>query len=475
MNTISKARKRILEVLDENSFIEIGAHVMARATDFNLGEVRKPTDGVITGYGTMHGRLVYVYSQDESVLHGTIGEMHAKKIVRVYELAMKMGAPVVGFLSSYGLRLREASDALHGLGEIYLAQTRASGVIPQITAIVGVCGGGLALVPSLSDFSFIEKDHGQLFINSPNVLSGNTMDKNNTASANFQSAETGIVDAVGSEAHIISEIRRLIDFLPSNNEDEVHRECTDDLNRICEGIESYRGDTKQLLKMLSDDYQIFEMQKECAKEMVIAFISLNGYTVGAVANRTQLLDKEGKVIETYEAALSQKGCEKAASFMKFCNAYHIPILTVTNTSGFVSTIQSEKGIAKAVGEFIYTLADATVPKVNLIIGESMGSAAVVMNGKSIGADICISWPDTTIGTMEPMLAAKVLYEGKGADVIMAKAEEYKEKQTSVGSAARRGYVDHVIEAKDTRKYLIGSFEMLYTKSELKHYKKHGTV
>ncbi|MBD5451413.1 MAG: carboxyl transferase, partial [Lachnospiraceae bacterium] len=236
-STSSLASKRIESLLDENSFVEIGALVTARATDFNLKQADTPSDGVVTGYGVINGNLVYVYSQDAAVLNGSVGEMHAKKITNLYDLAMKTGAPVIGLIDSAGLRLQEAADALNAFGEIYLKQTLASGVIPQITAIFGSCGGGLALIPTLTDFTFMEEEKAKLFVNSPNALDGNNITKCDSSSAAFQSSESGIVDVVANEAAIYAKIRDLVTMLPANNEDEAsYDECTDDLNRVCADI-----------------------------------------------------------------------------------------------------------------------------------------------------------------------------------------------------------------------------------------------
>ena len=219
MSTTSKASQRIEALLDANSFVEIGALVTARATDFNLKQSETPSDGVVTGYGVIDGNLVYVYSQDASVLNGSVGEMHAKKIVRLYELAMKTGAPVIGLIDSAGLRLQEATDALHAFGEIYLKQTLASGVIPQITAVFGTCGGGLGLFPTMTDFTFMEEKSAKLFVNAPNALDGNVITKCDSSSAEFQAKESGIVDVTGDEGTVLAGIRRLVGFLPSNNQE----------------------------------------------------------------------------------------------------------------------------------------------------------------------------------------------------------------------------------------------------------------
>ena len=476
MSTTSKASQRINALLDDNSFVEIGGLVTARSTDFNMKPNETPSDGCITGYGVIGGKPVYVYSQDASVMNGTVGEMHAKKIVNLYDLAMKTGSPVIGLIDSAGLRLQEATDAMNAFGTIYLKQTLASGVIPQITAILGSCGGGLALFPTLTDFTFMEEKSAKLFVNAPNALDGNVITKCDSSSAAFQSEESGIVDVVADEASLFEKIRELMAFLPANNgEGSDIVECTDDLNRVSADLVNCVGDTSIALSILADDNNFFEVKANYAKDMVIGFLKLDGVTVGAVANRSEVCDDDGKVAEKLDAVLSAEGCEKAADFVSFCDAFEIPVLTLTNVKGYKATVESEKGIAKAAAKLTYALASATVPKVNVIIGKALGTAAIVMNSKAIGADITIAWPDAEIGTMDSKLAAKIMYDGQGADVISEKAAEYDALQLSAGSAARRGYVDQIVAAADTRKYVIGAFEMLFTKSEDGPAKKHGTV
>ncbi len=475
MSNSSQARQRIAALLDDSSFVEIGAAVTARSTDFDLKKTDTPSDGVVTGYGVIDGNLVYVYSQDASVLGGSVGEMHAKKIVNLYNLALKVGAPVIGLIDSAGVRLQESADALNAFGEIYLKQTEASGVIPQITAVFGNCGGGLALIPTLTDFTFMEKAKAKLFVNSPNVLDGNYAEKNDTASAAFQSDEAGIVDVVSDEDEIYDKIRSLVSMLPSNNEDEGYTECDDDLNRAAAELSGCKGDTSVALSLIADDQDFFELKSGYAKDMVIGLLKLNGSTVGAIANRSEILDENGKSAEKFDNVLSPRGCDKAADFIAFCDAFNIPILSLTNVKGYEATMCSEKRIARSVAKLTYSFANATVPKVNVIIGDAFGSAYVAMNSKAIGADITIAWPDAKIGAMEGKNAAAIMYDGESADVIKDKAKEYDELQASAAGAARRGYVDEIIDAADTRKYVIGAFEMLYTKREERPAKKHGTV
>lgn len=471
----SSASNRIAALLDENSFVEIGAKVTARATDFDMKNNETPADGVVTGYGVINGNLVYVYSQNASVLGGSVGEMHAKKIVRIYELAMKVGAPVIGLVDCAGLRLQEATDALNGFGEIYLKQTLASGVIPQITAIFGNCGGGLAVMPAITDFTFMEEKNAKLFVNTPNALAGNNVSKCDTASAKFQSEVCGNVDFVAEEAELIAQIRNLVTMLPANNEDDLsYEECTDDLNRASTDLANCAGDTSILLSKIADNEAFLETKAMYAKEMVTGFVKLNGVTVGCVANRSEVYGEEG--LETsYAKVLTPAGCEKAAEFINFCDAFEIPVLTITNVTGFSAEVEAEKSMAKSVAKLTYAFANASVPKVNVVTENAYGSAYVAMNSKSIGADIVYAWEEAKIGMMDSKLAAKIMYEGEGNDVINQKAAEYDKLQNSVESAAGRGYVDTIITAAETRKYVIGAFEMLFTKREDRPHKKHGTV
>ena len=472
----TSASSRIAALLDENSFVEVGAYIAARNTDFNMTEQETPADGVVTGYGTIGGCLVYVYSQDAAVLGGSMGEMHAKKICNIYSMAMKMGAPVIGLVDCAGLRLQEATDALEAFGSLYHKQAMASGVVPQITAIFGMCGGGLAVVPGLTDFTFMEAKNGKLFTNTPNAIPGNDISKCDTSSAKFQSETTGLVDGIGSDEEILADIRSLVCMLPSNNEeDSSYEECNDDLNRVCADLANAKEDTAIALTMISDDSIFCEVKKAYAKDMVTGFIRLNGMTVGAVANRSKVYDEEGNTAEEFDGTLSAMGCKKAAAFVKFCDAFGIPVLTLTNVKGLKATACSEKNLAREMAALTYAFADATVPKVNVITGKAFGSAYVTMNSKAIGADMVYAWPEAEIGMMAADMAAKIMYTDADADTLKAKTEEYKALQSSPLSAAGRGYVDTIIEPADTRKYVIGAFEMLFTKREESPMKKHGTV
>lgn len=474
-NNASLAMQRIAKLVDENSFMEIGSLVTARSTDFNLTAAKTPSDGVITGHGLVNGSLVFVYSQDASVLNGTIGEMHAKKIANVYDMAMKMGAPVIGLVDCGGIRLQESVDALEAFGTIYAKQVAASGIVPQICGIFGNCGGGLSVVPALCDFAFIEESKGKMFINSPDAVKGNRADKCDMSKAEFQAEENGCIDMVGSEDEIFAGMRELISMLPLNNESDVYtEECEDDLNRACENLSSMKGDPRYVLSEISDDHIFFETKAGYAKNMVTGFIKLNGMTIGAVANCCEVYNEEGEKAEEFDAVLTAKGCDKAAEFVQYCDAFSIPVLTLTNVNGFCNCKCAEKKLAKALARLTYALANATCAKVNLITGQAFGSAYAIMNSKSLGADLVYAWPEAKAGMMDASMAAKIMYPNADAVELKEKAAEYDSLQSNIMSAAARGYVDLVVDPVDTRKYLIAAFEMLYTKYVSEPDKKHGT-
>lgn len=467
------ARERIEYLLDENTFVEIGSLISVRNTDYNLGAKKAPGDGVITGYGVINDRMVYVYSQDASVLGGSVGEMHAKKIGAIYDMAMKTGAPVIGMIDCAGLRLQEAGDALYAFGSIFGKQAKASGRIPQICGVFGMCGGGSALMSAMSDFTLMEKENGSLFVNSPNTLEGNIASKLDTSGYEYQAARAGNVDFVcDGDEELLTKIRTLVSVLPSDYEtDDAYTDCSDDLNRIIPDLNTASYDAKFILQSVSDHSFYIETKEMYAKDMVTAFIRLNGETVGAIANQTV----DGKNL------LTTRGLDKAIKFIKFCDAFSIPILTVTNVSGIKALQHEERKMAKALAQFTTELAGSTVPKINLIAGEAFGTASVVMNSKAIGADFVLAWPEASIGMMDAEQAVRIIYADEiaaGEDqtaVIREKAESYQELQSSAVAAAQRGYVDDIIEPDATRKRLIAAFEMLYGKKENDCKKKHAAI
>ena len=374
-----------------------------------------------------------------------------------------------------GIRLQESVDALEAFATLYAKQSMASGVVPQISAVFGNCGGGLSVVSALSDFTFAEAENAKIFVNSPNAIPENNTQKCDTASAEFQSTEAGTIDGVGTAEEILAQIRELITILPSNNAQAgCVDDCSDDLNRAALSVDTMKGDPRYVLSEISDDHIFVETKRAFAKDMVTGFIKLNGMTIGAVANATELYDAEGKKTEEFDAVLSARGCNKAADFISFCDAFEIPVVSLTNTTGFKACKCAEKNLPKALARMTAAFANATVPKVNVITGQALGSAYAMMNAKSLGADLVYAWPDAKIGMMDAKLAAGIMYPDASADVIAEKAKAYDELQNDVKTAARRGYVDRIVAAADTRKYLIAAFEMLFTKNVEQPYKKHGS-
>ena len=469
------AKDRIAALVDENSFVEIGAGVTKRNTDFNMQEKSVPSDGVATGYGLIQNNPVYIYSQDASVLNGTIGEMHAKKIAHVYELAIKTGVPVIGLIDCAGVRLQEAADALAGFGQIYKVKTKASGIIPQISAVFGNCGGGVAIMAAMSDFTFMEKNNAKLFVNSPNTLAGNYTEKLDTASADFQQGAQVVDFTAEGEEEVLSGIRELVSILPGNNNDTAFSdECMDDLNRMTENFAAETADPAVALEDIGDNNFFMEVKKEFAKEMVTGFICLDGMTMGVIANRTAQFDENGKTVAKYDARLTTAGCNKAVSFIKKCDAFNIPLLTLTNAEGFATTVEEEKTIAVAAAQLAAAFTEADVPKVNMVTGNAYGTAYICMNSKHIGADMVFALEGADIGVMDAQVAAKVMYgDDKNAD-IAEKAAEFA-AQSGTEAAAARGYIDSVVAPGSARKQLLYAFEMLFSKSGYPISKKHGTI
>ena len=472
MSSTSKARQRMLSLLDANSFVEIGSMVKARATDFNNAPAGDASDGVITGYGLVDGRLVYVYGQNADILGGSIGEMHAKKIVGLYRLAMRTGAPLIGLIDSAGIRLQEGMDALEAFGAIYAQQAKASGVIPQISVIFGNCGGGLALFPAMTDFTFMEND-AKLFVNSPNALAGNREDKNNTAAADKKAA-AGDVDFVGTEEEIIAQVRDLIVMLPSNNEDEAAQECMDDLNRECPSAAAFVEDPRAAMFEIVDGGRFFETRKGYGKEMVTGLARIGGTTVGIIANRSASFDETGAKAESFGTALTTAGCVKASRLVRFCDAFEIPVITLTNAAGFAATEAEENSVASAAAVLAAAFAGATVPKINVITKRAGGSAYAVMNSKALGADLTFAYPDASVGILEGKFAASVLCSGSPEEIAET-AKAYDAMQNSIDAAAAHGYVDQIVEPAKIRKYLIGAVEVLYSKREALPSRKHASI
>lgn len=440
----TKARERIDNLLDDNSFVEIGALVKARSTDFNVNETDTPSDGVVTGYGLINGELVFVYSQDPDVLGGSIGEMHAKKIMNIYEKAIDMGAPIVGLIDSSGFRVQESVDALEAFGQIYFMQSNAYGIIPQITMLFGECGGALSILSKLSDFTFMEESSAKLFVNSPNTIADNkTVD---SSSAKYQ-AEVGNIDFVVDGAEIFTKVRNLVSTIPSNSSvPAVDVEATDDLNRGVE-IENKIANPIEVIKELSDDSFVIEVKKDFSKDIITAFMKLNGATIGVIANKEFAGQNK----------FTTDGLKKASDFVITCDSLGIPILTLTNCEGFDSSFETEKDGVSEASNLVFAFSNATVPKVNLIVGKAIGSGYIIMNSKATGADMVYALPKAQISVMDASKASEVMYGDN------SKVDEFKKLQGSIQNVASRGYIDTIINPIDTRKYLIGAFEMLYTK------------
>ncbi|MBE5912500.1 MAG: carboxyl transferase [Pseudobutyrivibrio ruminis] len=442
-NDLSQAQARINALLDDNSFVELQSLVTSRNTDFNLDAKKEPSDGVIIGHGLVDGTLVFVFSQNADVLGGTIGEMHAKKILSVYDMALKVGAPVIGFIDCGGVRLQESFDALEALGSVIERAADVKGVIPQLICVAGNCGGGLSVLPALADFTFMV-DGAKLFINSPDTISGNSSDKCDTSSAEFQFEEAGTVDMHGSLAEVVSSMRQVISMIPN---DIV--EASDDLNRAAEGLESKLTDAAEVATELADNRQFVELKAGFAKEMVTGLIKLDGVTIGVVGNR----EIDG------EAVLSAAGCEKAADFVDLCDMYEIPVLSITNVAAFKSCTCQEKRLPRALSQMTQRFVDASVPKINLITKQGYGTPYVLMNSKSLGADLVYAFDSTSVGAMEASKAAKILADN-GTDAA-AIEKDYAELQDSALTAAAHGHIDRIVSMADARKYIIAGFEMFF--------------
>ena len=444
-SSLTTAYARINGLLDAGSFVEIGAHVTAR---YNAGnEVNG--DGVVTGYGTIDGALVYVYAQDPGYLGGSIGEMHAKKISKLYDMAIQMKAPVIAVVDCAGVRLNEGNDSLFSFGAMFKHQAKASGIVPQITAVFGTCGGGMSVAAAMSDFVFMEKN-AKLFLNSPNAVEGNFEEKCDTSSADFQAEKTGIADFTGTAEEVNAAIRELVCMLPHSNVDDFSfAETDDDLNRAVAGIDALKCKA-EMIQQIADNGKYFEIKAANAPCLTTGFIKLNGTTVGVVANNSK----------TKEICFG--GCKKAIHMINFCDAFNIPLLTLVDVDGFKRNEMNEKLLSRGIAKLTYAFANATVPKVTVIVGDAYGTAGVVMNSKAIGADIVYAWTGAKMGLMDKALLDKCT-DAVDKDV---NAAVYN---------ANRGYIDDIIDPAETRQRVAAAFEMLYTKDVDMLPKKHGTV
>ena len=424
------ALERINRLLDEGSFVEVGALVSARTTDFTVNDQSAPSDGVITGYGQIEGNPVYVYSQNRDVLNGTMGEMHAKKIAKLYDMADKAAAPVIGLLDCGGFRLQESVDALDSFGCVLAKQAEYADSVLQISAVMGNCAGGMTLIPAMSDFAFMTKE-AQMYVNAPHTIQDNKKLSREFDSAKYQAAVSGQAEVLESEEAVLTKIRELVVMLI----DEEYGRCgEDDLNRYISDKTCAMKDARALLAECADD-KFLEIRPDYAPEMVTGFLTLNGILVGAVANADALYDEKG---------------EKTAD------------LTVTAADGFAAVEQTEKGLPQAIAKLVKAYHDGGFnSKVNLIMGDTYGSAYVAMGARSISdADMVFAWDDAKVGMMEAEKAANILFAAEGEKATEKQAAAYEGKQNAVTSAAARGSVDAVIAPAQTRKHLIMAFSML---------------
>lgn len=467
------ARDRVTHLLDENSFVEIGTFITSKVLTCGDQKVQTPADGVVCGYGTIDGNLVYVYSQDPAVMGGAIGEMHAKKITKTYDDAIKMGAPVIGFIDTVGLRLEESIEALNGYGMIFGKMSEASGVVPQVTVVCGDCAGGASFIAGLSDFTFISTKNGKMYLNSPNTLEDKNASFDHVAAASVHLSESGLaMFGEESEELLIAKVRELMSYLPLNSEEEAPCfTCQDDLNRVDASLNTFDFEERtvsELITSIVDNGVYFEVGSQYGVKVFTGFARMNGATVGFVANNEEAMDL---------AAL-----QKTTQFVNFCDAFNIPIVTLTNIRYIESTVETEKlGIIKAASKLAFTFANATVPKINVILKEAYGTAYALMNSKHIGADYVYAWPTAEVSTMNSESAVKIMYEeaicsaeNPGA-CLEEKVNEYEANHSSVYAVAGHGYIDDIIEPAATRKRVIAALEVLYTKQVANNLKKHPTL
>jgi len=478
------ARERINALFDEGSFIELDAYVTHRCTQFGMDKTEAPADGVVTGYGTVDGRLVFVYAQDFTVIGGSLGEMHAKKICKVMDMAAKMGAPVIGMNDSGGARIQEGVDALAGYGEIFMRNVRNSGVIPQISVIMGPCAGGAVYSPAITDFIFMVDKTAKMFITGPQVVSsvtGQNVTDEELGGSGVHSSKSGVAHFTAADDNeCIEKLKKLISFLPQNNlEDTPYDIPTDEINRLSETLTTIvpddankAYDIKNVITEIVDNGDFLEIQESFAQNIVIGLARLNGNTVGIVANQPKF--KAG--------ALDTNASDKGARFIRFCDSFNIPVVTLTDVPGYFPGVDEEHGgIIRHGAKLLYAYAEATVPKINVIVRKAYGGAYIAMSSKHLGADMVFAWPTAEIAVMGPDGAANIIFKkeiANSADPVTTrneKIEEYRQKFASPFEAAKRGYVDDVIEPDSTRPRIIAALEMLAGKRDVLPAKKHGNI
>ncbi len=478
------ARERLDLLLDRGSFREVDSFVVHRTNDFGLDEQKFMSDSVVTGWGTIDGRLVYVYSQDFTVFGGSLGEVHAEKICKIMDMAMKNGAPVIGLNDSGGARIQEGVVSLAGYADIFLRNTMASGVIPQISAIMGPCAGGAVYSPALTDFIFMTRNTSYMFVTGPDVVKTVTheeVSQEELGGASVHSEKSGVCHvAADSEADTLYLIRKLMGYLPQNNmEDAPAAPTTDDslrmeeeLNTLVPDDANKPYDIKEVIRLIVDDGNFFEIHENYAANIVVGFARLGGQSVGIVANQPAVL----------AGVLDIDASEKGARFVRFCDAFNIPIITFEDVPGFLpGTFQEHHGIIRSGAKLLYAYCEATVPKLTVITRKAYGGAYCVMSSKHIRSDLNLAWPTAEIAVMGPDGAVNIIFRKeleKAQDPIQRKAElvaEYKEKFANPYVAASRGYIDDVIEPKETRPRLINALAMLSNKRDSNPAKKHGNI
>ena len=478
------ARERIELLLEKGSFVEVDKFVTHRCTEFGLEKQRPLGDGVVTGYGLIGKRTVFVFAQDFTVFGGALSETYARKICKIMDMAMQLGAPVIGLNDSGGARIQEGVRSLAGYAEIFLRNSMASGVIPQISAIMGPCAGGAVYSPALTDFIFMVKDSSYMFITGPEVVKSVTQEEvsmQDLGGSEVHSTRSGVAHFTGdNDMDCILKIRELMSFLPSNNmEEPPFIPTTDSANRIDEQLNNLIPtnpnqpyDMKELIESVADDHNFFEVQEGFAKNIVIGFARMNGQVIGIVANQPKVM----------AGSLDVNSSDKAARFVRFCDSFNIPLVTLTDVPGYFPGVEQEQnGIIRHGAKLLYAFSEATVPKINVILRKAYGGAYIAMNSKHLGADIVMAWPTAEIAVMGPEGAANIIFKNdikESSDPVTTrneKIQEYRNKFASPYEAAKRGYVDDVIEPDSTRPRIIAALEMLASKRDSRPAKKHGNL
>jgi propionyl-CoA carboxylase beta chain len=470
------ARERVSLLFDPGSFQELDQLVVHRNTDFGMEKQRVPGDGVVTGYGTVQGRLVYAFAQDFTVFGGSLSETHAAKVVKIMDLAMKNGAPLIGLNDSGGARIQEGVVSLGGYADIFLRNTLASGVIPQISAIMGPCAGGAVYSPAITDFILMVKKTSYMFVTGPDVIKTVTHEevtKEKLGGAETHNQISGVAHfSADSDEDCLATIRELLSFIPSNNLDDPPRiPNSDDINRVDTQLDSFIPENpnqpyemRDLIKTIADEGHFLEVHQHFARNLVVGFVRLNGSTVGIVANQPAFL----------AGVLDINASRKGARFVRFCDAFNIPLLVLEDVPGFLpGTDQEYGGIIVHGAKLLYALAEATVPKITVITRKAYGGAYCVMNSKHIRADMNFAYPTAEIAVMGAEGAVNILY--RGSYDREQKIAEYKEKFANPYIAAERGYVDEIIEPRFTRRKVITAFAMLRNKRDKNPPKKHGNI